>query len=322
VSGGVEANGSSGYFRTEFEVTKLREQTLKATVELFRLDVTIKVVAPLTIDDVRVYLRRVETEEYRNWRDDDEPALLIPDETGKISFDCLTAADYDLFIRVYDEGNVLVNAIRKPISLKANFTTTVTVTDKVGTLNVQIEGDPLYPTRGVSAWPTVYVLDAKGKQVLPGDPSLLEEYLAPTFSIPGYPVGTYTVIVAAVGFQPFEIKEVKIEKGKTTSVKATPEKAGGLLVTANNLKFDMGTNVEWTYEDALGKPLAMWLPRGSVSAATMGDHKGNGAIFEFCNLTPAVKQVRIKVAGYKDIVIKVDVKAGETLKKEVLGEKK
>lgn len=319
IGGLVEGTGSAGWYSTEASVDQTGEQTIKMKVALYRLDVTLKVVDGLDIDNVRAYLRRAD-DDRRSFRDD--PQLLMPDEDGKLSFDCLSPHDYHLFVRVYDDGNVLVNALRETIEVKGNKSVSVTVTDKVGTLSVQIIGNPLRTTYGTRATPTVYLLNSKGKVVEPSDPSLLEEIFNYSFSLPGVPVGTYTVIVAAPGFQPYEEKNVKVEKGKTVQVRAEPEQAAALVVKASELCFDMGTSIDWSYEDADGKALEQWLPRGSVTTAIMGDMKGNGGVMEFINITPEVKQVRIRVEGYKDILIKLDVKAGDVVTKDVKGEKK
>ncbi|MCB9933086.1 MAG: carboxypeptidase regulatory-like domain-containing protein [Planctomycetes bacterium] len=315
----VQAGASSGYFAADITVDKKPEQSIKLKIELFRLDVTFKVAAGVKIDNIGVYLRYAEVR--RSWPDD-EPDLLTPDADGSISFQCLSPADYQLYVRVYDDDGVLQNALMKAVTVKGNTTLTVPVTDQVGTLSVQIEGQPLRSTLGMSSWPAVYLLDAKGEAIQPGDPTLLEEVRGFNFSIPGLPVGTFTVVIAAPGFQACEIKDVKIEQGKTTSVKATPQQAGALVLNINNLPFDMETEINWSYEDAKGNPLKLWLPAGSSTVAIMGDRNGNGAKMEFSNMTPAVKQVRIKIEGYKDIVVKVDVKAGEIITKDAKGTKK
>jgi hypothetical protein len=307
--------GSMGRYSTEIVVDPLKQQTFDFEPLLPKLELTIK--APgIEAADWR-YLIEHEDSERTRWRDEREHWLL-PKLDGPTVRDCMTPARYKVRVQALDKsGNIRLAALRM-IEINADSSVEILLSDDVGSLDVEMVDVPLLARLIYQAPVTVYFKDAAGNFVNPGD-STLASRREFKFRIPSVPAGTYTVIVTAPGFQPFETKDVVISKAATTALKATPELAGALKVTLKDVHFNMKTNIVWVMEDADGKPVTLLLPDGRIATAHFDFD--NGGVVELLNLTPAVKQVRIKVEGYKDIVIKTDVKPGQTIEAEATAEK-
>lgn len=295
----------SGSHQAEVVVDQLREQTFELQPVLPMLEVSVN--APgIAAEDLRLRLEPAEMPE-RRW--DEEEHWVLASLDGPTLIDCLAPGQYILRVHALEtNGNVRL-AARRRIEVHEDSKVEILLTDDVGSLDVELVGKPASPADRYRVPVTVYFKKATGEFVVPGDSTLASRHER-KFSIPSVPSGTYTVIVTAGGFQPYETRDVVIAKGKATALKATPELAGALVVTVKDVLLDHNSEVSWTMEDKDGNPIELLLPDGGIAAARF---RHRSATLELINLTPDVKQVRIRIKGHEDIVVKTDVKPGETI---------
>lgn len=305
--------GRTGTHESEVVVDGLKEQAFELRPVLPKLELTIN--APgIDGEDLRLNFG-AQGRERMPW--DDEEHWQLPSLDGPTVIDCLSLKRYVVRVQALDDVGEVRLAARRTVDIAGDTSLEILLTDDVGSLEVELVDPPV----GFAAYRrvpvTVYFKDAAGELVFPGDSTLASRH-SRKFSIPSVPTGTYTVIVTAADCQPFETPDVVIRKGESTALKATPEQAGTLVVTVKDIRLDFDSNIEWVMEDADGEPVELLLPDGSVATARFQGQ--GGTVLELLNLTPDVKQVRIKIEGYTDIVVKTDVKAGETIKADAIAE--
>lgn len=286
------------------------EQTVKLDWDLSKL--TIKVKLPKGVDRNRVFL-----------------ALRQPHEDGQVYADilrfgrldekdqCVMLAvpegSYDLVATVTDLNGLPQYINCQRIQVKGNGTENVKFDEKVGILNVSVHGSPaLGSSRAIEPRARVILFDAKGNEVTPGDPLNAFGVVGREWKVYAVPAGTYRAVILAHGLQAFEVKEVKVKKGETTSIKANPTAAAMLQVTLKNFTMrDLQTSQPgWELEDEAGNKIPWSSPDGQACFVTSSH--GNDMQLVVINIPPEAKKARMIAKGYEDFVVEIDGSAGKT----------
>jgi hypothetical protein len=128
--------------------------------------------------------------------------------------------------------------------------------------------------------------------------------------------GTYTMKIRASGCLAREYEGVKITKGETTEVAIEVTVGATLSMGVSNTEVTqaMLDAAQVRYIDAGGKEV--------VRESNIWDAWGETSVPEKPTLVtryvaPQVKEVRVRVAGYKEVVVPVTFEAGKTIKTEV-----
>lgn len=186
----------------------------------------------------------------------------------------------------------------------------------VGTLRVRIA--KVHGELPPMPFGQVQLVDASGNLVsLGGEASgmLILSNSEPT-SIGLLLPGTYTMKVRASGCLSREYEGVKITKGETTEIAIEVTVGASLSLGVSNTEVtqEMLDAAQVRYFDAAGKEV----PRES----NIWDAWGQSSVPEKPTLltryiTPQVKEVRVRVAGYKEVVVPVTFEAGKTTSAQV-----
>ncbi len=294
----------------ELTIDTSPEQTVKLDWDLSKL--TIKVKLPKGVDRNRVSialrLPYVDGQSYANIvrygrLDEKDQCVLVAVPEGS----------YDLLATVTELNGFPQYVTCQRIKVKGNGTENVKFDEKVGKLKVSVIGSPaLGSSRVIEPRARVMLFDAKGKEITPGDPLNAFGGVGREWQVHAVPVGTYRAVILAHGLQAFEIKEVKVKKGETTTITANPTAAAMLQVTIKNFRMqDLQTaQPAWELEDEAGNKVPWSSPDGQACFVT--NMHGNDMQLVVINIPPEAKKARLVAKGYEDHVVDVDGSAGKT----------
>jgi hypothetical protein len=286
------------------------EQTVKLDWDLSKL--TIKVKLPKGVDRNRVSIALRQPHEEGLTRTNVLRFGRL-DEKDQCVMLAVPEGSYDLVATVTDLNGLPQYISCQRIQVKGNGTENVKFDDKVGNLKVNVVGSPaLGSSRVIEPRARVILFDAKGKEILPGDPLNAIGWVGREWMVYAVPAGTYRAVILAHGLQAFEIKEVKVKKGETTNVTANPTAAAMLQVTLKNFRMqDLQTaQPAWELEDEAGNKIPWSSPDGQACFVTSA--YGNDMQLVVINIPPEAKKARLIAKGYEDHVLDVDGSAGKT----------
>ncbi|MCC7510976.1 MAG: hypothetical protein IT464_16585 [Planctomycetes bacterium] len=259
------------------------------------------------------------------WRDVDWDGFIQPhrrrieatyraDAKGKLEISLIEAGTWHVTARAYGKdprlGRVVVDAANASVSISGSTKLSLKFSANVGSLAVGIP----QTDQNSAHYCRVVLLNAKDELVHPGDPTSAYGSMWEQGSWWGkleailIPVGTYKVVFVGIGLLPVITENVKIEKGKTTELELKPLPGTGLSLTVKGLAGEVPeSDIEWIAEDAAGKPLKLY--GSGYPALRLGRQKDR--IIEIGELTPEVKRVRVRIAGYEEIVIDTQLESGK-----------
>jgi hypothetical protein len=291
------------------------EVSLTLDVSLPMLEVAVRTSDP-RVAAVHVTCNHVANESYLRRNVPDWRRL---DDSGRVQFDCLgRGGQFRFRVHGYNEDNELIHAVTRVVEVHEDVRVSIELKGNTGALEVAVEAPSEDPRHLFFAGLMAHLKDADGN-VVEHDLETLPLRSGVGFRLAGVPAGRYTVAVVGGGLQPWEEPRVEIVDGGTTRFTAKPKRAASLVLDLEGLRHPVQRTIsDWpkievSYEDADGKPLSLMLPRGSLAWLELYQ---DGAQLEVLNLSPAVRQVRIKLEGHKEFIVKVEVEDGEIIRRK------
>ncbi|MBX3474221.1 MAG: hypothetical protein KF754_07540 [Planctomycetes bacterium] len=322
--GNASINGEGIGLDREFVVNTAPEQVVKMDFTFESLTISVKLPKNVASHFVNVMLSPAsDANEPRNMRDDwrFRQRAGRPDDKGTVTFINVPAGEWVVTGHASPNGTLTYAATEK-VTVKGDTKVTLKFNENVGTINVRISGNPaLGPNSMPYARAKVFLLNNRDQPIDVGDANFLYGSSAQPWTIPAVPAGNWTAVVAAHGLQTVTQK-IKVEKDKPTALNVSPLPAAVVqfILTGEDGTARGIESFNLTYEDAEGKPVAMYAPDKHWISGTL-DNNGKLQVVGL-NVGAKVKKVRVTIEGYEDVLLDLTFEAGKTFLSEQTLKKK
>ncbi|MBK8207604.1 MAG: hypothetical protein IPK87_12575 [Planctomycetes bacterium] len=297
------------------------EQTIEVEFEIRALSIRLTYPKSLAAQETRVRLFPLEAV------GDPHSRLAVrearPNAEGRLAFVGIEEGVYLVSVIAYTlQGEIgAVGSARVDSAETSELD--LALTADFGTLEVDVEGNPAIgdPERSSSIF-RIQLFDEMDEEALPADPSFAFGTVNRRQTVHGVPPGSYRALVTAYGLQAAQEFDVIIKNGEATRLTFTPSAAGLLKlvfegITTQGLVAGKATS---TYLDASGNEVNVAAPGGRLFS--LADSQSGKCEARLLNLTPAVTRVLIRIEGYEDIEITVEVEPGKTLLRTVTAKRR
>ena len=240
------------------------------------------------------------------------------DEKGTAVLPLVTDGEYLLVARVHDETSLL-HVVHERITVKGPATKSLFFPDATGRILLEVHGDPAMGQAGIPALGCVSLTDAGGRPVPIPDPDARWFRVGTPRLLISVPAGTYTLTIVAQGMLPESKSDVVVRVAETARVQLTLSPAGLLSVELAGAPHQAAISqysVRVVFEDQEGKRLAP--PAPGLGNAILPERLLRGPRHLFVHsLTRDVARVRIRIEGFREFVVPVDVEYGRACTAEV-----